>query len=1508
MITKPIADPLANEHVLQVEPRMAPFGVDAEWRRRAHFFTGRAVSAEALALEQDQRAGRLALLGQHLTSGVISGLEVRLEVQGTAAFIHVMPGSGIAVTGEDVHVRRQHRVPVAQVPLFPGHADPDTFSLEALVNPRPPAPPSPFPGVAILVLVPTVSVLHPQGVQAGPSEVDPESYAFEDAVRMEGAALVWFGWPASWNMPRDSSPRWRSRLVQGLFDRERRRPAGALAPWEKLGVPLALVGSAPPLPGQPPRYFIDRHAVVRSGGLPRARTPLVKARGTPLLWQARILQFNDHLADLPAELLTQSQAIKHFRRLPPVGVLPRDAVDYRAWTRRFFPDRFKLEAVPIPLEQLDSVAMASASLEPLDVTRDERVRILVPVPGAVFEPELLHDAPLNPAFLAAIEEGLQRLGAWLKRRQVVRARLTTLKDSLYGVTAKHFPTEDPQSDPDEARYIPTADPTNPTESDHGTSNGTVPAVESLVQSRFEPSWEPAIDAYSALLTPSAAGLPLRMEFIGALTSRPVVVEGAELAHVLFRGPFWTLGYRTFDGNAWSKVAQVAGGTIRSKSPPAVAWWPRGLLDVYFRDSRDNLQRTFLDTRVANSTWSTPHILASKIVGEPAAASISEGRTDVFFLAFHGGALKPWRMTITQARAIPAPRLVSTPFGFKCEPLAVVVSQGRLIAFLLDRQRHLHQLTITLDSNNGETESWTSHGMGQEVRWFNACESGDGRIDLVALTGSVLKHRRFNGVSWGEWMDLGIGHTLQPALSATRAGRLDVLSRLVNGRIAHAWYDGTTWHPWTTLGTETARSAPAAIRRGEDLDVIARGQENLLWRRQVVTPAQRTRERGGLRGLLQESSRQLQRVDEAVDAAFLQIQSEIHRIRQLMLGSTNSSVMTTSPVLADIAQAETRVATLTDVEKFIGVLQEKRRVSWSTARHLEPATLRDRLLKVSPVIGTLQSAMTTKRELLGRLLTLVSRIDFDVEGVKLPNVKVPPWRRSRTPPPPSAPGAVPPAEERVSIPLGELRRLLPADWEQVFTTCVAPKVPTRAEESTYFSMAVAQLEDMLVVLRELEERIATYRQWMDQSGRIVTELQAQESLGGQRLAVIGTEVAEARGDVLVARALLSEEQARLRVINSRRTQVLREHVRFLVFHRPREQHLDCTTPTRELDTGIYESELPAALAEPRTAPPELWTLIQLLRDVPLDWHANGPPLLRGLDRLVLVHKALEGAKQQATLRAPPTPLEVGRATSRAGEGVRRVFTAQSQVVSRTRISTANLELGGIQNRSWAELMKQALPLLSLGDLMDAYHSRPDIARLAARELENVAKVATHLYFLLGEVPPRVRMEWAELLSAYDAPWNLRDLGRLPQWNTLAVTNRRELQELTDWLFAQINPEHPDMVNMMNDVVRSAILLASHAPVGEVIAGHLPRPAPVKLGTVLDLHVDPTRIRVGTHVVLTSGNHLVQAVVEDLGTGTARARVISASAETVNLAEKTVAKFSEPEPRGQLPSMSLKTRLR
>ncbi len=61
-----------------------------------------------------------------------------------------------------------------------------------------------------------------------------------------------------------------------------------------------------------------------------------------------------------------------------------------------------------------------------------------------------------------------------------------------------------------------------------------------------------------------------------------------------------------------------------------------------------------------------------------------------------------------------------------------------------------------------------------------------------------------------------------------------------------------------------------------------------------------------------------------------------------------------------------------------------------------------------------------------------------------------------------------------------------------------------------------------------------------------------------------------------------------------------------------------------------------------------------------------------------------------------------------------------------------------------------------------------------------------------------------------------------------------------------PDVPDAVALVNDLVRVCILLASHAPVNQVIAGALHEPATIRPGGLLKLAIDPAYVRVGMPV--------------------------------------------------------------
>jgi hypothetical protein len=334
------------------------------------------------------------------------------------------------------------------------------------------------------------------------------------------------------------------------------------------------------------------------------------------------------------------------------------------------------------------------------------------------------------------------------------------------------------------------------------------------------------------------------------------------------------------------------------------------------------------------------------------------------------------------------------------------------------------------------------------------------------------------------------------------------------------------------------------------------------------------------------------------------------------------------------------------------------------------------------------------------------------------------------------------------------------------------------------------------------------------------------------------------------------------------------------------------PARDLDPGLVESPVPACLARALSPPPELGALLDLLREAPVKWFTFVHPLLDRLDRLDVLHATI----QVATLRAATTVAPVAATLTVGGTGVlgqaiARTFSAQQEVVSRARVATAQFDLGLLAGQSWTASRDRAREVLSLGDLIAVGHGRPDLSQQVSREVDTIGHVAACLYGAFGEVLPSIRLVWAEQLGQFDGPVNLRNLSGLPRWGEIEFLHRREMQSLVDWLFQRVEPREPEAMRMIDDLVRVCLLLASHAPINRIVAGHVQRPTVVKVGGLVDLVADLTRVRVGMHVLMYTGTAVVaRGVVEDLATGTATARVLQATTSALDIG--TRAQFGEP----------------
>jgi hypothetical protein len=1315
MKVNPIRDPLRGEQVVGVHPALQP-QVDAGWRRRTHFHTGRSLSGATLTAEQDHRAGHLALAGQRISHGVVAGLEVDLERGDDGAFLHVGAGLGIAASGEDVMVPRALRIPLAELwvyvtpapppaPAPPGdEPDPADDRLPTSLLPasllRPPAVPPPvlrgpfaslteadgvIPRVGVLVLQP--AELEERGAfdPTDPCEEQARDEAFSDRRRTDASRLVLFAWPWPALLP-DPGPTWRNQIAYTVFGLEASQAPGQVHPWERVGVPLGLVGfdeAWDPL-------FIDANVVVRAGGKPRRRSQLIDGAGSAFLWQARIEQFAEHLAEVDAGTAPGEPFFDAFRFLPPAGLLPRSAVDLRERDNRAFPPAFRVEAVPVPIEQLDAALEPSAALEPFDLQRPDRVRILVPVPQPWYEPRLLVVEQADPAFAAAIDAFVARRRELLLRREDVRL---TFSATLRAATGRRPDYPSPADDPDRLE-------TELSEEDLDDFEARLRDPEGI---GVEP---PEADFGTRIVNGDRIAVPLR-ELRDELAAGPLVAS--ELDRMEEEGLEAFIVY--LDAKTRRANDYVDFGFLRIQS------------DMY------RLRKLMVGDAAATRLATSPTLAA--IIRSESALTVKEDL----------------RRFLDDVRISRAEGQESTPTTTPFVPLsagfsALTTAPPTLVRVTASAPESARAATSILTSPTS-TVGGIGGGFTQPIGSIGIGGLGGGFIQPIGSIG-------IGGIGGGITQPIGSIVGLQPSFSTPTP------TQVFAGPV-------TTIRPTPGL-PQPARPADVFLKNpivGESYDF------------RTVTVGERME------------------TPPANEAKSFTVLSRFETIQGLSELEIN---------LDDLL-----------IPGFV------RRAGGELDGAVEFRTLRRGNVEMRIPIREPKPLGTVKDQLVGWIL----------EEDDFPD----------------------------------------------------------SDEASFFSVGVELLDATIAALRNVEGRVQQYRQVVDRCRETLERLRALGREADRRLKVIDDDLAEARHDVAVARALLVEEEERVEQINERRDSILRDHVRFLAFQRPRKVHARRDAPVRRVDPAFAGSPVPDCLADGVDPPAELRGMVELLREAPIRWFPRIPEILGALDRADLLLGTLQAARQRATVQGVPQVLEVPAkaGVGLLGQSIQRTLAAQQQVVATQRLAVARIDLASVAGGSWQLAREQAERVLSLGDLIHAPHGRTGVDRSATRELDQILRVATCLYGRFGEVLPRIRLEWAERLSQHDGPVNLRNLYALPRWDAVPYLDRREMQELVDWLFERVDPRVAEAVTLVNEVVRVCLLLASHAPVNQILAGSVPRQASVRPGGTLELAVDLSRVRIGMPVLLQDQQlGPVRGVVEDLAGGLAIMRVTQATGPTVTVA--------------------------
>src|SRR5262249_14585645 len=300
-------------------------------------------------------------------------------------------------------------------------------------------------------------------------------------------------------------------------------------------------------------------------------------------------------------------------------------------------------------------------------------------------------------------------------------------------------------------------------------------------------------------------------------------------------------------------------------------------------------------------------------------------------------------------------------------------------------------------------------------------------------------------------------------------------------------------------------------------------------------------------------------------------------------------------------------------------------------------------------------------------------------------------------------------------------------------------------------------------------------------------------------------------------------------------------------------------------------------------------IQLFQQTPVSWFPEITTKLPQLDTIASLTETLAATQQSAlAFSAQPRIAFAQQVTHVATQNT--LLTAFSRVAP-LRAQAATLQIASPATLPWTDLQRYVKENSSLGDIIGGRHGKPSLAQQAAALHNQIESVATCLYAEFASVAAATRLLWVERYSQFDQPAPLRDLTVLPGYGMLDRETRRRFQAFVDWLFQRVDNRIPDAVNLINDLVRICLLLASHAPVNSLIAGHVPQPVPVRPGVLIPLKpFNPSQVKVGMEVHVWKARTLVaQGRVEDLGDGEVSARVDKVHAATTTLDQTMQVQF-------------------
>jgi hypothetical protein len=625
----------------------------------------------------------------------------------------------------------------------------------------------------------------------------------------------------------------------------------------------------------------------------------------PTLAQARINQLSEQLSQVMAQQQPFNSLADIFATLPPSGILPAQAMNFHQQRAEWLPPNWSISAAPVHLEELETVLQTGMTLDliaaqsnpPEDPTLKEPVEVLVPLPDALYDPNILVHETVAPIFTQEVTKATEERNLALQQLKTAQQQINT----LYTAIGPNLPSN--------PNLIDTNAGLTPDEiAGRNAPPPYIPPSAKTFGTAFQSTWQPSAEfTYPRIVIDSNGAIQVSQAVDNATTGatnpswNTTVGETTADGTVVWinNGPLawqpntaYVPGQIVVDTNGLMQVVSTA-GTSASSAPQ----WQSGNAGV--QTTQDGV--AWQDS--GNAPWKAD-ILVS------AGQLILDSKGNIQIVQTGGitdDSAPAWNTNVGQTTQDSGAtwrnlgRSAWQPGTLYSVGDAILDSNGRIEIAAVGGTSGVNQPAWTGAEGSTLTDGSLSWYNQRTLSWNPEASYFSGQI-IIDLNGSF--QLATNITLNGNAVNIGTSGKTPPTWSITPTGTT------ADGNI--------TWVMLALYSTDLLQIKAVAAQ--EPYTKTFKDSTGTSYTISLLSTADLNNlSNNGLQTLITNLNSRISQANDLLDTAFLTAQTDIYRYRQNVLGSTAAAALATSPVLANIASGETASATAQNLQTYLSTL-------------------------------------------------------------------------------------------------------------------------------------------------------------------------------------------------------------------------------------------------------------------------------------------------------------------------------------------------------------------------------------------------------------------------------------------------------------------------------------------------------------------------------------------------------------------------------------------------------------